>query len=471
MSAGSDGGTGSDGPDSPDVSDSPDVGSPGGTATVAPGHEAVFAEHPPKRRTLAWAMWDWGSAAFNAVITTFVFATYLTDVVAENGAPAGALSGTAWLGRTTAAAGVFIALLAPVLGQRADAGGRRKASLGLWTALTVLAMCAMFLVKDDRSYLWLGLLLLALGNIFMEIGAVSYNAMLQQVSTPKTVGRVSGFGWALGYVGGIFLLLILFVGLISPEVGWFGVTSEEGLRYRVVALVAAVWFALSAIPLFIFVPEVPRRPDAPKVGFVQSYRVLFRDVLELWRNDRNAVFFLGASALFRDGLAAVFTFGAVLAVTVYGLSTSDVLIFGVAANVVAAIGAFAGGQLEDRLGPKTIIVVSLIGLMATAIALLFVYSTAVFWVLGLILCLWVGPAQSSSRSFLAQVSPPGREGQMFGLYATTGRAVSFLSPALLAVFAQFGGDRLGILGIVIVLGLGLAALLLVHSPARGKARL
>lgn len=434
-------------------------------STISTDHPAMVPSRTPWGRVAAWASWDWGSAAFNAVITTFVFATYLADSVAVNGAPEGAPSGQTWLGISTAITGVIVALLAPVLGHRADAGGHRKRNLAIWTALTIACMALMFLVKDNYSYLLLGLVLLGAANVFSEIAGVSYNAMVTQVSTPATVGRVSGFGWGAGYVGGIFLLLILYVGVIAPEVGWFGVTSDEGLRYRLVALLAAGWFALFALPLFLAVPE--RRATAQvadKVGIIESYRILFRDIARLWRTDRNAVHFLIASAFFRDGLSAVFTFGAVLAVTVFGIAPEQVLIFGVAANVVAAAGAFLGGLLEDKVGPKVIIMISLIGLITTAAILLFVHSTSVFWVLGLALCLWVGPAQASARSFLAQVAPKGHEGQMFGLYTTSGRAVSFLAPALVAVFSSLGGDRLGIVGIIVVLVVGTVALIRVRPP-------
>lgn len=427
---------------------------------------SVAEERIPRRRVVAWASWDWGLASFNAVITTFVFGPYLAKAVAGTNAPPGAWSGQVWLGIATAIAGLCIALLAPVLGQRADAGGHRKRNLAIWSALITACMVGMFWVRDDFSYLWLGLVLLGLGNIFSEIASVSFNAMLHQVSTPATVGRVSGFGWGAGYVGGIFLLLMLYLGVIQPDVGWFGATDEGGYRYRLVALLSAVWFAVFALPLFFAVPEVSASGPRQRTSLLESFRTLFRDLRELWRSDRNSVFFLGASALFRDGLAAVFSFGAVLAVTVFGLEQSQVLIFGVAANVVAAGGAFLGGLLEDRLGPKTIIIVSLAGLVVTASVLLFVHSTTVFWVLGLALCLWVGPAQSSSRSFLAQVSPEGREGQMFGLYATTGRAVSFLAPAMVAGFSLLGGDRLGIVGIILTLLLGLGAVSLVKPPRR-----
>jgi UMF1 family MFS transporter len=178
------------------------------------------------------------------------------------------------------------------------------------------------------------------------------------------------------------------------------------------------------------------------------------------------VYFLGASALFRDGLAAVFTFGAVLAVTVYEINSADVLIFGVAANVVSAIGALTAGRYDDKVGPKAVIIVSLAGMLISGTVLLFLTGPMAFWVFGLILCLFVGPAQSSSRTYLARLAPLGREGQLFGLYATTGRAVSFLAPTLFGLFAYlFGTDRAGMVGILLVLGAGLVALLRVRPPA------
>jgi UMF1 family MFS transporter len=430
-------------------------------AAIEPG---VYGRPVPTGRVVAWGLWDWGSAAYNAVILTFVFSVYLTDAVGVD-LPGGITANT-WLGWSLGLAGLIIAVLAPVTGQRADAGGRRRLSLGVWTALTVATMAGLFSVKNDYHYLWLGLVLLSLGSIFFEFAGVSYNAMLHQVSTPKTIGRVSAFGWSMGYFGGIVLLLVCYVGFIAPDVGWFGVTSDEGLNIRMVAIFAAVWFAVFGVPVLFAVPEVRGLPAANRVGFFASYKVLFRDLREMYRTSPHTVYFLGASALFRDGLAAVFTFGAVLAVTVYGINSADVLIFGVVANVVSAIGALTAGRFDDRLGPKKVIVFSLSGMLVSGTILLFLSGSTAFWIFGLFLCLFVGPAQSSSRTFLARLAPLGKEGQLFGLYATTGRAVSFLAPTLFGIFTfVFGTDRAGIVGILIVLGLGLLALLPVRPPA------
>jgi UMF1 family MFS transporter len=429
-------------------------------AAIEPGS---WSKPVPRSRVVAWGLWDWGSAAFNAVIVTFVFSVYLTDSVGAE--LPGSISANTWLGWSLGLAGLCIAVLAPVAGQRADAGGRRRLSLGVWTAFTVASMFGLFFVQDEYQYLWLGLLLIGLGSIFFEFAEVSYNAMLHQVSTPTTIGRVSAFGWSMGYFGGIVLLLICYIGFIEPDVGWFGVTSEDGLNIRMVALCAAVWYGLFAIPVLFAVPEIRGAPASARVGFFASYRVLFRDLRQLYRDTPHTVYFLAASALFRDGLAAVFTFGAVLAVTVYGIDSADVLIFGVVANVISAVGALTAGRFDDRLGPKTVIVFSLTGMLVAGGVLLFVSGPTMFWIFGLMLCLFVGPAQSSSRTFLARLAPLGREGQLFGLYATTGRAVSFLAPALFGLFTfLFGTDRAGIVGILLVLGAGLLALLPVRSP-------
>lgn len=416
-------------------------------------------------RVLAWGLWDWGSSAFNAVIGTFVFTVYLTGTVGDD--LPGGVSANSWLGYALGASGLLVAVLAPVTGQRADAAGRRKLSVGVWTTLVVACTAAMFAVQDDHRWFAIGLVLLGLGSIFFELASVSYNALLVGVSTPATVGRVSGFGWAMGYLGGIVLLLAAYLGLIVDGGGLLDVPTANGLNIRVVALLAAVWFAVFAVPLFLWVPEPasdPRRP--PRRGLLDSYRALLADLAELYRRDPHTVYFLAASALYRDGVNAIFAFGGVLAVTVYGIDPADVLVFGVAANVTAALGALVAGRIDDRVGPKPVIVGALLGMLIAGSLLLGLSGPAAFWTCGLALTLFVGPVQSSSRTYLARLAPAGHEGQLFGLYATTGRAVSFVAPTLVGLCTQlFGSDRAGIAGILLVLAIGLVAIWPVRPPA------
>jgi UMF1 family MFS transporter len=430
---------------------------------------SVVADATRRGPVIAWSLWDWGSAAFNAVIVTFVFSVYLTDAVGDD--LPGRVSASSWLGWSIGAASLVIALLAPVMGQRSDASGHRKRSLALLTGSVVVVTALMFLVEEDHDFLWLGLLLIAVGTILFELAQVPYFAMLRQVSTPETVGRVSGFGWAFGYLGGIVLLLIVYVGLISGDGGLLGVSTDNGLNIRWVAVIAAVWFLAFSLPVLFAVPELPAGASpVPSAGFVDSYRVLFAELRTMWRDDRATVWFLIASALFRDGLAGVFTFGAVIAVSVYGFTDDSVIPFGIAANVAAAAGALVAGRLDDRLGPRRVIVVSLVSMLGAGIVLLFVDGMAGFWVFGLVLCLFVGPAQSASRTYLVRLTPPGKEGQHFGLYAMTGRAASFLAPSLFGLFAfALGDDRWGIIGIMLVILAGLIALTRVPPLGRDRA--
>lgn len=426
----------------------------------------------PRSQVFSWALWDWGSASFNAVITTFVFTVYLTST------PGFGTSArvTADLGWWLGGAGLIVAVLAPVLGQRSDGTGHRKLWLGVNTAVVVILSALMFFVEPRAELLVLGLFLIAAGTVFFEFAAVNYNAMLTQVSTPRTIGKVSGFGWAMGYFGGIVLLLILYSGFIHPDVGLFGVTDHDGLSVRVSMVIAAAWFALSAIPVLLKVPENPRAAGGrARVGFFQSYAVLFRDIAELWRTSRQTVLFLIASAIFRDGLTGVFTFGGVLAAGTFGFSSGDVIIFAIAANVVAGISTLVVGRLDDRLGAKPVMIFAIAGTVVAGLAVLVLHSggTTIFWIFGLLMCVFVGPAQSASRSFLARVIPVGREGEIFGLYATTGKAATFLAPTLFALFVTlFGAQVWGILGIVIVLLVGLVLLIPVKAltPPRESAR-
>jgi UMF1 family MFS transporter len=329
----------------------------------------------------------------------------------------------------------------------------------------------MFLIREDPSYLWAGLVLLSATAACGDLAGVPYNAMLRQVSTPQTVGRVSGLGAAAGFTGSVVLLLLVYVGFISgtgPVRGLLRVPTHDGLNVRAAMLLTAAWFAALAVPLLLVARRLPDTGEAPRpTGLLGGYRKLWAEVSAEWRRDRNLVYFLGASALFRDGLAAIFGFGAVLGVNVYGLSQGDVLVFGVVASVVAAIGALTGGFVDLRIGSKRVIVGSLAALIAVSAAMMASSGPHAFWVCGLLLAVFVGPAMASSRALLLQLAKDGGEGVAFGLYTMTGRAVSFVAPWLFSLFVDaFGAVRAGLAGICLVLGAGLLAMLVVRVPAR-----
>ena len=440
------------------------MSTPDAVAADVVGPAALDVAPPSsKRRVLAWGMWDWGTQPFNTVITTFVFSVYITsDSFGETNATSTALA------VSTAVAGLFVALLAPVLGQNSDRSGRTVRNLRLQTWLLALLSASLFVVRPEPGFLWVGLVLLGVGSVVSEIAGVNYNATIDQVATSRTVGRVSGFGWGMGYLGGIIVLLGLYFLLIQPEVGLFGVSDEGALDIRVSMILCGVWTLLFTIPAFLVLRDRPRE-RAPRTGVVDSYRLVWRSITGLWAVSRHTVYFLLASALFRDGLAGVFAFGAILAAGTFGLSAGDVIVFGAAANIVAGLATMGFGLLDDRLGPKRVILISLGALVVLGVLIFVLHDggTGVFWVLGLLMTVFVGPAQAASRSFLARLIPEGKNGEIFGLYATTGRVVSFLSPALFALFIGIGAavtgeentQYWGILGIVLILAAGFAVML------------
>jgi UMF1 family MFS transporter len=449
------------------------------------------ARKTPLYQTLSWALWDWGTSAFSVLITTFVFARYIVSdyfidpyvVAAYKPRPGVTIEGgyeervynaassalTANLGWALAIGGIVVAILAPIVGQRTDQGGRRRRWLGINTLVVIVATLAMFFVEGTPDFFILGLVLITVATVFYEMANVNYNAMLLQISTPANVGRISGFGWGLGYFGGIVVLVVALLGFILGDVHWFGVTDEAGMNIRYIALLAAVWSAIFAIPVLVFVPENKAVDPDAKLGIFASYGKVFRKIADLWKNAPNTFYFLFASAVFRDGLVGVFTFGGILAGKVFGLSDTEVIFFAIAGNLFAGLGVFAGGVLDDRFSSKGVIIGSLTGLVVSGTMLFVLHDggTMVFWVFGLLLTMFVGPAQAASRSLVAHLAPAGGEGELFGLYATTGRAISFITPALFALFVTLGGeDYWGILGIVAVLAVGILLMLRVKPIAR-----
>jgi MFS transporter, UMF1 family len=445
------------------IMSTPATGSPTSRPTRAPRLGPPTAT---RSRVLAWALWDCGSTGANAIVATFVFSVYLTSSVGAGGGT----SPASWLGRSMTVAGITVALFAPVTGVWVGTPRRRRGALAGLTAAAVLLIAAMSLVRDNPRYLWVGLALLAATAACGDLASVPYNAMLRQLTTPETAGRVSGFGWAAGYTGSVALLLIVYLGFISghgPTRGLLHIPSADGQNVRAAMLLTAGWLLVFGLPVLIAAPPARGQRDIPSVGILGAYRKLWADVMAEWRRDRDVVYFLLASAVFRDGLSGVFAFGAVLGVSVYGVSQANVLLFGVTASTVAALGAVAGGLLDDHVGSKPVIIGSLAAMIAVGLTLLCLSGAPAFWVCGLMLCLFIGPTQSAARTLLLRMTADGKEGVVFGLYTMTGRAVAFLAPWLFFMFIDFfGTDRAGMGGLLVVLAAGLAGMLFVRAPRR-----
>ncbi|MEY4321594.1 MAG: hypothetical protein RL167_322 [Actinomycetota bacterium] len=412
-----------------------------------------------KRSTFAWALWDWAEQPYPTIIQTFIFATYITSSYFGN--PDENTHALSW---TMIISGVLVALISPVFGRRADEAGRRKFWLLVQSGILIAIMAASYFVAPSPEFLIFGLVLYGIGNVVQETAFINYYAMLKQVTRESNIGKVSGYAWALGYVGGILLLLVSLIGFVLPESPWFGVATDNAENIRVLFLFSAIWMLVFTIPLAIFVPEVEASASRKKENLVGAYRALWSQLKSLREQAPETLKFLISSAIYRDGLAGVFSFGAVLGTVAFGFSKTEVIYFGIAANLVAGFGAAIGGVLDNKLGTRNTIVVSLAGLIIAG-AGVFVFANVgqiTYWIGGLLLCLFVGPAQASSRTFVAKFTPDGREGEVFGLYQTTGRAASFLSPSLWAIATGIAAAAglehtaiFGVIGLIVVLAVGL----------------
>ncbi len=420
-----------------------------------------------QRSMFSWALWDWAEQPYPTLMQTFIFPVYLTGTVA-----AGIKNADQMLGWATAIAGILLALIAPVLGRRSDQNGRRKFWLLVNTGILIVVTASAFFVEPKPEYFLFGLVLYGIGSVIQESAFINYYAMLKGVTNERNIGKVSGFAWGLGYIGGIILLLVALVGFVLPDNPLFGIGKENAIHIRTIFVFASVWILVFTIPLLLWVPEIEKKANARKESILASYRGVFQQLKTLRKQAPETFKFLISSAVYRDGLSGVFTFGAVLGTLAFGFDTQSIIFYGIGANIVAAIGAALGGLLDDRFGSRAVILGSLIGLIAGAIALFLLRDLGqiTYWIFGLLLTLFVGPAQASSRTFVSRFTPNGREGEVFGLYQTTGRAISFLSGTMwatsIAIAAMFLGEGnntiYGIWGIVIILIVGAFLLSRVH---------
>ena len=411
-----------------------------------------------RRAVASWCFYDWANSAFPTVIGTFIFGTYFTKAIAETPE-----IGAAQWGWALGVAGVAVAVLSPIFGAIADQGGRRKPWLGGFTALCVLTTALLWYATPEASSVLWALTFVALASAAFEFTMVFYNAMLPEIAPESHVGRVSGWGWGLGYVGGLLALALCLVGFVQTDTPWFGLSKEDAENVRAVVLLVAVWYAVFSAPLFLFTPDRPSTGLSVPASIRAGLRELAQTIREV-RQYGNILWFLVARMLYTDGLGTLFAFGGIYAAGTFGLPLGEVIMFGLALNVTAGLGAAGFAWLDDRIGAKPVIIVSLLALIGFGTALLVVESLAWFWGLGIALGIFVGPAQSASRSLMARLAPEAIRTEMFGLYAFSGKATGFLGPiALAAVTTATGSQRVGMGVIIVFFAVGLLLLLRVRE--------
>ncbi len=408
----------------------------------------------PNSRTslsvLSWATYDWANSAYAAVVGTFVFSTYFTQGIAPN-----PVDGTAMWGYAISISGLLIGLISPILGAISDQTGNKKSWILFFTCCLIVFSSLLWFAKPDPTYAMWALILIALCNFSFEMGIIFYNAMLPDVSGPDRIGRVSGWSWGFGYAGGLVCLGLTFVGFVNAETPWFGLDKEQAEHLRITGPIVAIWLLIFSLPLFLFTPE--SRPKS--ISFWESAKlglVTFIKTLKRVRHYMNIVRFLIAHMIYRDGLTTLFTFGGIYAAGTFGMEFSELILFGIGMSVTAGIGATAFGWIDDWIGPRRTIIISLVSMTILSVIIVCIESKTLFWGIAMILGVFIGPTQAASRSMMAHLSPIELRTELFGFFALSGKATNFVGPAILAwVTSIAGSQRAGMATIIVFFLIGL----------------
>lgn len=408
----------------------------------------------------AWAMYDFACSAFTTIIVTFVFSVYYANTVVGD-----EIAGPIYWTRAINASAIIVALITPVLGAVADLAGRKKLFLGIVSVQCILFTVLLFWAGPGDAVS--AALFFIIANVGFEAAQVFYNSLLLDITDRKTIGRVSGFGWGLGYIGGL-LALALALGMIR---GWL--PDTDYLNVRSIALLVAAWYAVFMLPLFLYVREGP--PQAPPSSTAAYFRLGFGRVagtLGHLRTYREAAKLLVARLIYNDGLTTIFAMAAIYAGAAFGMGLGEFLVLGIAINLAAGIGAYAFGFVDDRIGGKRTILISLVVLTAATVTAALTRSVAMFWVAGIVLGIMVGPNQSASRSLLSRMVPEQKQGEFFGFYAFSGKLSSVLGPLTYGlVLGATESHRAAVGSVAVFFVLGLLVLLTVDERGGTAAAL
>lgn len=438
-----------------------------------------------KAARFSWAMFDWANQPFFTVITTFIFAPYFAAQMV--GDP---IEGQALWGYTQSIAGVVIAILSPFLGAIADAGGPRKPWIFAFQTLAVIGCILLWWALPGRPDV-IGFVMFAIvvATIGAELSIVFNNALLPTLVSPSHMGRLSGFGWAMGYLGGLVALFITLI-VTRPELLGLTVPADEALfgldrvtfqAERLTGPASALWLVVFVVPMFLFTPDVVRTGRGQAAAVRLGTHRLIATIRNLGRY-RNPALFLAAFMAYNDGLAAVIAFGGIYAAGIFGWGTTELGSFGIILTVLAALGAFLGGSLDDRWGSKPTIVATIIGVAIATLGILSVTGDGVLFFIELsprapgaifvstqeqvflgfsiLLGICMGPMQAASRTMIGRLAPPEMIGEFYGLFALSGKATAFLAPFTVAVVTQIANNqRAGLVVIFVFLVAGWVLLL------------
>ncbi|SEO59142.1 MFS transporter, UMF1 family [Salinihabitans flavidus] len=434
-----------------------------------------MTEPSARKRIWGWFFFDWASQPFNTLLITFIFAPYVKELMGD-----GAAAQSAW-GFGIGAAGIVIALLAPVLGAMSDISGNRMRWIWVFSAMYVVGSYGLWWAAPGDFNLLLTLTLFAIGMIGMEFATIFTNSMLPDLGPKEEIGRISGNGWAFGYLGGLVALIIMLVLFaenaetgrtlvgLSPALG-LDAAAREGTR--AVGPLTAIWYVVFMVPFFLWVRD-PKPVRAPKGALSKALGEVWGTVRGLPRAP-SLFAYLGSSMFYRDALNGMYTFGGIYAAGVLNWSVPDIGVFAIIAIIAGAVFAALGGRLDSAFGPRPVITACILVLSFVAISIIFVsregvygipvgpesrLPDTVFYILGAMIGAAGGALQSASRTMMVRQANPARMAEAFGLYALAGKATSFIAPLSIGfATALSGSQQIGVTPLIVLFVIGLILL-------------
>ena len=413
-----------------------------------------------RRAVFSWCSYDWANSAFTTLVVTFIYSTYFSGAFAADPDRGMVLwSRGIWI------SAILVALLSPVLGAVADRSGRRRRYLIISTLVCCgFTVLLAFMEPGSTGAAFRALTVFIVANVAFEVAMVFYNAFLPSIAPRDMIGRVSGWGWALGYVGGLVAMAIALYGFVRPDTPWFGIPADGDFRYRATNLLVAGWFLLFSIPMFLFVRDVEPTGKVDVPGAFRELGNTFRSLREYGEVGK----FLVARLIYNDGLVTLISFAGIFAAGSFGMSLSEVTFLGMALNVAAGLGAFGFGFVDDRLGGKKTILISLVALCLAVVVGVSATTKVGLWTAGIIIGVFLGPTQAASRSLMGRFTPRHHQSEFFGFYAFSGKATAFLGPLVLGIVTGWFGQRLGVATVIGFFILG-GAILATVNEERGIA--
>ena len=432
--------------------------------------DKAYRESKPlfNRGRIGWALFDWANQAFTTIVITFVFAQYFAQGIVQDEVGAQSMWGIG-VGLSAAA----IAILAPILGSIADRSGRRRPWVIGFSAMCIALTCSLYFMLPDPQFAMTAIILVALANICYEMAIVFNNAMLADLVDRPRLAKLGGIAWSGGYYGGLVsLVLCLAAVFVLPD------PSETQVPVRITSVIVAVWFALFLIPFILWTPD--KRPTGVPMAVAvrEGLSSLWSTLRSLFSNDRNIFMYLLGRMTYTDGVNTIFVMGGVYASARYGLDAMELIQFGILLNVFSGTGGMVFAFFEERLGTKSVIMISILGLIVSGSAMLLAPDFSMFTVYGCILGVFVGPIQQASRTMMAKLAPADAQAKLFGLYALSGKATSWGGPILVGVMTAMAASwgwsdnnalTFGMFGVMPFMVAGFIIMLFVRSAPKTEA--